>query len=47
MRINLAAKPRACGIFNIKLMKCGGIYQAQRIAEGGSTGGHSFDVGLQ
>lgn len=23
----------ACGIFNIKLMKCGGIYQARRIAE--------------
>ncbi|MEM7655972.1 MAG: dipeptide epimerase [Bacteroidota bacterium] len=29
----LAAAPRACGIFNIKLMKCGGIYQARRIAE--------------
>ncbi|MEL6675006.1 MAG: dipeptide epimerase [Bacteroidota bacterium] len=25
--------PKMCGIFNIKLMKCGGIYQAQRIAE--------------
>lgn len=29
----LAADPRACGIFNIKLMKCGGIYEAMRIAE--------------
>jgi L-alanine-DL-glutamate epimerase-like enolase superfamily enzyme len=29
----LANQPRACGIFNIKLMKCGGIYQARRIAE--------------
>lgn len=30
---HLAADPRACGIFNIKLMKCGGIYEAMRIAE--------------
>lgn len=29
----LACPPRACGIFNIKLMKCGGISRAQRIAE--------------
>ena len=28
----LAAGPRACGIFNIKLMKCGGIAPARRIA---------------
>ena len=28
----LAAAPRACGIFNIKLMKCGGISAARRIA---------------
>lgn len=29
----LVQPPRAAGIFNIKLMKCGGIYQAMRIAE--------------
>ena len=29
----LAADPVASGVFNIKLMKCGGIYQAMRIAE--------------
>jgi len=28
----LAAPPRACGIFNIKLMKCGGIDEARHIA---------------
>ncbi len=28
----LAGSPRACGIFNIKLMKCGGIAPARRIA---------------
>ncbi len=28
----LASAPRACGIFNIKLMKCGGIRPALRIA---------------
>jgi L-alanine-DL-glutamate epimerase-like enolase superfamily enzyme len=28
----LAAAPRACGIFNVKLMKCGGIAPARRIA---------------
>jgi len=31
--LHLAAPPRACGIFNIKLMKCGGIGTAQRIAD--------------
>lgn len=30
---HLTGNPPACGIFNIKLMKCGGIYQAQRIAD--------------
>jgi len=30
---NLAADPPACGIFNIKLMKCGGIRPALAIAE--------------
>lgn len=30
--IQLVSPPRACGIFNIKLMKCGGIYAGQRIA---------------
>lgn len=30
---NLVTGSPACGIFNIKLMKCGGIYQALRIAE--------------
>jgi L-alanine-DL-glutamate epimerase-like enolase superfamily enzyme len=28
----LSAPPRACGIFNVKLMKCGGIAEARRIA---------------
>ena len=28
----LAEPPRACGIFNVKLMKCGGIAPARRIA---------------
>jgi L-alanine-DL-glutamate epimerase-like enolase superfamily enzyme len=28
----LATAPRACGIFNIKLMKCGGIFSAMKIA---------------
>ncbi|MGV3538472.1 MAG: mandelate racemase/muconate lactonizing enzyme family protein [Rufibacter sp.] len=27
----LASPPRACGIFNIKLMKCGGVYAASQI----------------
>ena len=30
--LSLAAPPRACGIFNLKLMKCGGIAPARRIA---------------
>lgn len=30
---DLVVPPGACGIFNIKLMKCGGIYQALRIAQ--------------
>ncbi len=29
----LATPPAACGIFNIKLMKCGGIHPARRIAD--------------
>ncbi|WP_210490515.1 mandelate racemase/muconate lactonizing enzyme family protein [Rufibacter aurantiacus] len=28
----LATPPRACGIYNIKLMKCGGVYAARQIA---------------
>lgn len=35
----LVGTPPACGIFNIKLMKCGGIYQAQRIADVGRLAG--------
>ncbi len=35
----LAAPPRACGIFNIKLMKCGGIRPALRIAAIAETAG--------
>ena len=30
--IELIAPPRACGIFNIKLMKCGGVWAGGRIA---------------
>ena len=30
--LRLAAPPAACGIFNIKLMKCGGVHEALRIA---------------
>jgi len=30
--LRLLAPPRACAIFNIKLMKCGGVYPATRIA---------------
>jgi len=30
--LHLVAAPRACGIFNIKLMKCGGIWSGMRIA---------------
>ncbi|HSS66682.1 MAG TPA: dipeptide epimerase [Gammaproteobacteria bacterium] len=29
----LVAPPPACGIFNIKLMKCGGVHAARRIAD--------------
>jgi L-alanine-DL-glutamate epimerase-like enolase superfamily enzyme len=29
----LIEPPRACGIFNIKLMKCGGVHAARRIAD--------------
>lgn len=35
----LAAPPAACGIFNIKLMKCGGIAPALRIATIAETSG--------
>jgi len=35
----LAAPPPACGIFNIKLMKCGGIWSALRIAAIAETAG--------
>ena len=31
--LDLVAPPRACGIFNIKLMKCGGVMPARRIAD--------------
>jgi L-alanine-DL-glutamate epimerase-like enolase superfamily enzyme len=31
--LTLIEPPRACGIFNIKLMKCGGIHAARRIAD--------------
>ncbi|MEA5445656.1 dipeptide epimerase [Gammaproteobacteria bacterium AB-CW1] len=31
--LNLAAAPPACGVFNIKLMKCGGLGPARRIAD--------------
>ncbi len=30
--LRLVVPPRACGIFNIKLMKCGGVHAALRIA---------------
>ncbi len=30
--LHLLGPPRACGIFNIKLMKCGGVHPARRIA---------------
>ena len=35
----LVQPPRACGIFNIKLMKCGGIHVARRIASIAETAG--------
>jgi len=31
--LTLIESPRACGIFNIKLMKCGGVHAARRIAD--------------
>jgi L-alanine-DL-glutamate epimerase-like enolase superfamily enzyme len=31
--VDLISPPAACGIFNIKLMKCGGVSAARRIAE--------------
>jgi len=37
--LSLVAPPRACGIFNIKLMKCGGISAARRIADIADTAG--------
>jgi L-alanine-DL-glutamate epimerase-like enolase superfamily enzyme len=37
--LRLAAPPRACGIFNIKLMKCGGIHAARGIARIAAAGG--------
>ncbi|HVV03959.1 MAG TPA: dipeptide epimerase [Puia sp.] len=40
--LQLAAAPAACGYFNIKLMKCGGISQAQKIA--GTALTHSIDL---
>ncbi|MGI9331539.1 MAG: mandelate racemase/muconate lactonizing enzyme family protein [Gammaproteobacteria bacterium] len=33
MALELVHPPRACGIFNIKLMKCGGIFAGRRIAD--------------
>ena len=35
----LVEPPRACGIFNIKLMKCGGVHAARRIATIAETAG--------
>lgn len=37
--LELVAPPRACGIFNIKLMKCGGVFSALRIATIAQTAG--------
>lgn len=37
--LNLAIAPPACGIFNVKLMKCGGLYSAGRIAAIAETAG--------
>jgi L-alanine-DL-glutamate epimerase-like enolase superfamily enzyme len=37
--LSLIAPPTACGIFNIKLMKCGGIHPALRIATIAETAG--------
>ena len=40
--VALAASPPACGFFNIKLMKCGGISQALQIAD--TAARHSIDL---
>ena len=37
--LSLVHPPRACGIFNIKLMKCGGVHAAKRIASIAETAG--------
>ncbi|MCP5425178.1 MAG: dipeptide epimerase [Gammaproteobacteria bacterium] len=37
--LGLLMPPRACGIFNIKLMKCGGVHPALRIAALAETAG--------
>ncbi|WP_218080588.1 mandelate racemase/muconate lactonizing enzyme family protein [Anthocerotibacter panamensis] len=37
--LDLIVPPRACGIFNIKLMKCGGLTPARRIADLAQTAG--------
>ncbi|MEZ5582148.1 MAG: dipeptide epimerase [Candidatus Competibacteraceae bacterium] len=37
--LNLLMPPRACGVFNIKLMKCGGVSPALRIAALAETAG--------
>jgi len=37
--LTLIEPPRACGIFNIKLMKCGGVRAALRIADIADTAG--------
>ena len=44
--LTLIEPPRACGIFNIKLMKCGGVRAAGRIADIADTRRHRVDVGL-
>ena len=40
--LDLSAPPPACGFFNIKLMKCGGISEALKIANTGVM--HSIDL---
>ncbi len=40
--IELIAPPRACGIFNIKLMKCGGVWSGGRIANIAEASGISL-----
>jgi L-alanine-DL-glutamate epimerase-like enolase superfamily enzyme len=37
--LRLISPPSACGIFNIKLMKCGGVFPARRIAAIAETAG--------